>query len=228
MTSLKYGPFLHLFQFVFYLTLTIFCLRMLVPDVCPLPAFFPRKLTLLSAYFTRKHILLIHEYGPDVPRRYSYPKIVLDSAAMSLYRNAHGTSAPASRPNRVKLVHYGADITSVNVTMNYGIAAENIRNFVIKTSLPNDKTGPFGRETGYSVQDRDFLERVKSLVLNNRTRKNIEILFEEYGLDYSFGRAEIMHVTELSRSSATELLTRLKLNGLIIAAEERNKYHFIV
>ena len=133
--------------------------------------------------------------------------------------------------------------------MNYGIAAENIRNFVIKTSLPNDKTGlfdnetglpddetgpfdgetgPFDGETGYSVQDRDFLERVKSLVLNNRTRKNIEILFEEYGFDYSIGRSEIIHTTRLSRSSATELLTRLKLNGLIIPAEECNKYHFIV
>lgn len=130
----------------------------------------------------------------------------------------------------------------MNVSLNYGIAAENIRNFVIKTSLPNDKTGlfdnetglpddetsPFDRETGYSVQDRDFLERVKSLVLNNRTRKNIEILFEEYGFDYSIGRSEIIHTTGLSRSSATELLTRLKLNGLIIPAEECNKYHFIV
>lgn len=123
--------------------ITIFCLRVLVPGVCPLPAFFPRKLTLLPAYFTRKHILLIHE-------------------------------------------------------------------------------------AGYSVQDRDFLERMKSLVLNNRTRKNIEILFEEYGFDYSIGRSEIIHTTGLSRSSATELLTRLKLNGLIIPAEECNKYHFIV
>lgn len=222
---------------------------MLVPGVCPLPAFFPRKRTLLPAYFTRKHILLIHEAGPDVPRRYSCPKIVRNSAAMSLHHNAHGTSAPASSPNRAKLVHHGADITSVNVSMNYGIAAENIRNFVIKTSLPNDKTGlfdnetglpddetgpfdgetgPFDGETGYSVQDRDFLERVKSLVLNNRTRKNIEILFEEYGFDYSIGRSEIIHTTRLSRSSATELLTRLKLNGLIIPAEECNKYHFIV
>lgn len=161
---------------------------------------------------------------------------------MSLHHNAHGTSAPASSPNRAKLVHHETGITSVNVSLNYGIAAENIRNFVIKTSLPNDKTGlfdnetglpddetsPFDRETGYSVQDRDFLERVKSLVLNNRTRKNIEILFEEYGFDYSIGRSEIIHTTGLSRSSATELLTRLKLNGLIIPAEECNKYHFIV
>ncbi|MBQ4512692.1 MAG: hypothetical protein II969_06845 [Anaerolineaceae bacterium] len=147
--------------------------------------------------------------------------------------------------------------------LNYGIAAENIRDFIIKTGpfdretglpddktgpfdhetglpddktgpfdnetgLPDNKTGPFDRETGYSVQDQNFLERVRSLVLNNRTRKNIEILFEEYGLEYSFGRAEIMHVTGLSRSSATELLTRLKLNGLIIPAEERNKYHFTI
>ena len=70
-----------------------------------------------------------------------------------------------------------------------------------------------------------FFPRKHTLLPAYFTRKHILLI---HGFDYSIGRSEIIHTTGLSRSSATELLTRLKLNGLIIPAEECNKYHFIV
>ncbi len=88
------------------------------------------------------------------------------------------------------------------------------------------QTGPFPQETGLQKRKDAFLNGLRMLQLNPRTMKNIELLLDEYGFDYSFGRTDIMHTTGLSRTSATELLNRLKLQKIVMPSGKENKYQF--
>ena len=123
--------------------------------------------------------------------------------------------------------------------LNYGISAEDIQTIINNKTGPfEQKTGPFEQKTGpldektgpsvnETVRNLKLPEYIKSRLLNRRTRNNAEILFEEYGFDFAFGRIDVMHKTGLSRSAAAELLALLKLQNIIIPSQEKNKYRFM-
>ena len=57
-------------------------------------------------------------------------------------------------------------------------------------------------------------------------KKNIMKMYLHFGFDTVFARADVMKVTELTATPATELMRKLKNSELIARAKGRGKYRF--
>ena len=58
------------------------------------------------------------------------------------------------------------------------------------------------------------------------TRENILKLLQHFGFDIAFARADVMQVTGITATPATELMRKMKKANLIESAKGRGKYKF--
>lgn len=82
------------------------------------------------------------------------------------------------------------------------------------------------QKTGLHAKKQDFKVLIISMSFSKPTEENILKLFEEYGFNSSFSRSDVMSVTDLTASPASELIKKMKRAGLIVPANKRGKYHF--
>ena len=99
-----------------------------------------------------------------------------------------------------------------------------------KTGLWDAKQDGESDEAGYRNAKRDFSLRLEDFDLNDRTRENIQSLFDEFGLLGVFSRKDVAEVTGLTVSPAAELMRKMKTLGLIKPAPEKgwSKYRFSI
>lgn len=105
-------------------------------------------------------------------------------------------------------LNYGADIENPDFEQkNLDFEAENL---------------------DFRTKKLDFERYVSGLKLNQPTKDNILIMFNEYGFDKPFSRTDIVEYTELSLASASVLINKMKQFELIEAASDqgRGRYKF--
>ncbi len=100
-----------------------------------------------------------------------------------------------------------------------------------------DEKGAVGEEKVALKQEKVALEAKKvafecsiaELKLNKPTKDNILSLFENFGYDVPFSRADVIELCGLAPSSAGKMLSKIKELDLIVSATEqgRGKYIFI-
>ena len=113
-----------------------------------------------------------------------------------------------------------SDGTSFQVTLynlNYGQATGETGLADEKQAFDNEKTG---------LQDKkQALERLLTgLSASAPTKENILKLYMNFGVDTIFARADVMKVTGLTATAATELMRKMKEAKLIESAKGRGKY----
>lgn len=105
-------------------------------------------------------------------------------------------------------LNYGADIENPDFEQkNLDFEAENL---------------------DFRTKKLDFERYVSGLKLNQPTKDNILVMFNEYGFDKPFSRTDIVEYTELSLASASVLINKMKQFELIEAASDqgRGRYKF--
>lgn len=74
-----------------------------------------------------------------------------------------------------------------------------------------------------------FERSISGLKINKPTKDNILSLFERFGYDIPFSRADVIELCNLAPSSAGKMLRKIKELDLIVSATEqgRGKYLFV-
>ena len=67
---------------------------------------------------------------------------------------------------------------------------------------------------------------VADLNVSAPTKENIMKMFQHFGFDTVFARADVMKVTGLTATPATELMRKLKNREMIERVKGRGKYRF--
>ena len=116
-----------------------------------------------------------------------------------------------------------SDASSFQVTLynlNYGQSANTTDFADEKQAFNNEKTG---------LQDKkQALESLLAgLGMTAPTKDNIFKLFRHFGFNTLFARADVMQVTGITATPATELMRKMKEAKLIENARGRGKYKFI-
>ena len=104
-----------------------------------------------------------------------------------------------------------------------------------KTGLKNQKqvsadenSGSIAEKTDLIVLKKDFIKKIEVCGYTNHTTNNILKIFDEYGFDNDFDRTDVMAITGITKTPATNLIRKMKESKLIILSENgRGKYHFI-
>lgn len=112
--------------------------------------------------------------------------------------------------------------TSFFVTLynlNYSVPIE-------KAGLLNKKQAFDKEKTGLQEKKQVFEAVIAGLDVSAPTKEHIVKLFLYFGFDTVFARADIMKVTGLTATPATELMRKLKTKELIEHAKGRGKYKF--
>ena len=112
--------------------------------------------------------------------------------------------------------------TSFFVTLynlNYNIPIE-------KTGLAEEKQAFNFEKTGLQEEKQAFETRIAGLDVTTPTKGNIMKIYKHFGDKIVFSRADVMKVTGLTATPATELMRKLRNNGLIESAAGRGKYRF--
>ena len=112
--------------------------------------------------------------------------------------------------------------TSFFVTLynlNYNIPIE-------KTGLAEKKQAFNVEKTGLQEEKQAFETRIAGLDVTAPTKGNIMKIYQKFGDNIVFSRADVMKVTGLTATPATELMRKLRNNGLIESAAGRGKYRF--
>lgn len=112
--------------------------------------------------------------------------------------------------------------TSFFVTLynlNYNIPIE-------KTGLAEEKQAFNVEKTGLQEEKQAFETRIAGLDVTAPTKGNIMKIYQKFGDNIVFSRADVMKVTGLTATPATELMRKLRNNGLIESAAGRGKYRF--
>lgn len=117
-----------------------------------------------------------------------------------------------------------SDVTSFQVTLynlNYG-TDENGAVGEEKVVLEQEKVA-------FEAKKAAFERSISELKLNKPTKDNILSLFESFGYDVPFSRADVIGLCGLAPSSAGKMLSKIKEFDLIVPVTEqgRGKYIFI-
>ena len=116
-----------------------------------------------------------------------------------------------------------SDVSSFQVTLynlNYGQTTD-------KTGLADEKQAFNDEKTGLQDKKQAFESLVAGLGVSVPTRENILKLFQYFGFDTSFARAEVMQVVGITATPATELMRKMKEAKLIESVKGRGKYKFV-
>ena len=105
--------------------------------------------------------------------------------------------------------------------MNYGTDE--------KVAVGEEKVVLEQEKVAFEAKKVAFERSISELKLNKPTKDNILSLFESFGYDVPFTRADVIELCNLAPSSAGKMLSKIKELGLIISAAEqgRGKYIFI-
>lgn len=68
---------------------------------------------------------------------------------------------------------------------------------------------------------------ISNLNVSTPTKENIMKIYMRFDFDTVFARADVMNVTGLTATPATELMRKLKNNKLIESTKSRGKYKFV-
>lgn len=100
-----------------------------------------------------------------------------------------------------------------------------------------DEKGAVGEENvaleqenvAFEAKKIAFERSISGLKINKPTKDKILSLFENFGYDVPFSRADVIELCNLAPSSAGKMLKKIKELGLIVSAAEqgRGKYIFI-
>ncbi len=117
-----------------------------------------------------------------------------------------------------------SDVTSFQVTLynlNYGTDE--------KVAVGEEKVALEQEKVAFEAKKVAFERSILEMKLNKPTKDSIMILFESFGYDIPFSRADVIQLCNLAPSSAGKMLSKIKELGLIMAAAEhgRGKYIFV-
>lgn len=116
-----------------------------------------------------------------------------------------------------------SDLSSFIVTLynlNYNVPVE-------KTVASDEKQALDDQKTGRQVKKQAFEILISRIKANKPTRNNIERIYVHFGTDTVFSRADVMEITGLTATPASELMRKLKTYGIIMPVKGRGKYKFI-
>ena len=116
-----------------------------------------------------------------------------------------------------------SDTSSFQVTLfnlNYGQTD-------VKTGLVDEKQAFDDEKTGLQDKKQAFESLLAGLGVSVPTRENMLKLFQRFGFDGAFARADVMQVTGITATPATELMRKMKETKLIESVKGRGKYKFI-
>lgn len=116
-----------------------------------------------------------------------------------------------------------SNASSFQVTLynlNYGQTTD-------KTGLADEKQAFNDGKTGLQDQKQAFESLLAGLGVSAPTRENMLKLFQHFGFDIPFARADVMQITGITATPATELMRKMKEAKLIESAKGRGKYKFI-
>ncbi len=117
-----------------------------------------------------------------------------------------------------------SDASSFQVTLynlNYGTEE--------KGAVGEEKVALEQEKVALEAKKVAFERSIAGLKLNKPTKDNILFLFENFGYDVPFSRADVIELCGLAPSSAGKMLSKIKELDLIVSATEqgRGKYIFI-
>mgnify|MGYP002708848118 CR=1 FL=1 len=82
-------------------------------------------------------------------------------------------------------------------------------------------------KTGFQEKKQAFEMLISSFNFSTPTKENIMKMYLHFGFDIVFARTDVMNVTGLTATPATELMRKLKNNELIEHVKGRGKYKFV-
>ncbi len=99
-----------------------------------------------------------------------------------------------------------------------------------KTGVSFEKQAFEDEKTGDSSNDQLFKAALNSLHFSKPTRENIQSLYQHFGTELTFARADITDVIGISSSPAGELIRKMREGGLIeaVTGQGKGKYRFII
>lgn len=99
--------------------------------------------------------------------------------------------------------------------LNYNVPVDNI-NILREESLHDKKQALGEQKTGLHEMlfPNDFID---NLNVSTPTKENMKKIFSHFGYDTMFTRADVMMVTGLTATPASELMRKMRNNGLIIS-----------
>lgn len=128
--------------------------------------------------------------------------------------------------------------------LNYGITEEKIQHVKDalmqnskvsiehpKVSIEPQKVSIDPKKVSIEVHDRPFAHILLNMKVQEKTRKNIRILHEEYGTNGIFGRNDMVKLLSISSvASAGKLLSKMKAAKLVekVSGHGKGKYRFTV
>ena len=116
-----------------------------------------------------------------------------------------------------------SDASSFQVTL-YNL---NFGQTEVKAGLANKKQAFDDKKTGLQGKKQAFESLLAGLGVSAPTRENMLKLFQRFGFDSAFARADVMQVTGITATPATELMRKMKESKLIESAKGRGKYKFV-
>ena len=95
-----------------------------------------------------------------------------------------------------------------------------------KTGLDGEKQAFAEEKTGLEEKKQAFAEYLTNMGVSAHTRENILKLYQQFGENVLFARADVMETVGITATPASELLRKMKDSGLIESGENRGKYRF--
>ena len=95
-----------------------------------------------------------------------------------------------------------------------------------KAGLQDEKQAFDNEKTGLQDEKQVFESLLTDLTVSIPTRENIIKLFQHFGFNTVFSRADVMQVIGITATPATELMRKMKKAKLIESAKGRGKYIF--
>lgn len=115
-----------------------------------------------------------------------------------------------------------SDASSFQVTLynlNYGLP-------IHETGLADEKQTSEREKTVLQNEKQAFESLLAGLTVSTPTKDHMLKLFRNFGFDTIFARADVMQVTGITATPATELMRKMKEAKLIVRAKGRGKYIF--
>ena len=115
-----------------------------------------------------------------------------------------------------------SDASSFQVTLynlNYGLP-------IHETGLADEKQTSEREKTVLQNEKQAFESLLAGLTVSTPTKDHMLKLFRNFGFDTIFARADVMQVTGITATPATELMRKMKETKLIVRAKGRGKYIF--
>lgn len=112
-------------------------------------------------------------------------------------------------------------VTLYNLNYNVPIERTDL------TDLSDEKQASDEEKTDLQEKKQAFEVLISNLKVSAPTKNNIMKIYLHFGFDTNFARTDVMEITGLTATPASELMRKLKNAGLVESAKGRGKYKFI-